>query len=114
MKIFNWLRRWFQKLFAKPDFKKIHFVSGISQIPNNIKNDFYIVERSGRQLWLVFNCPCKSGHRLTVNLSRERNPSWFAEIKDNRLSVYPSVWVGDECQSHFWIKNSNISHTLDH
>jgi hypothetical protein len=113
MRIFNWLFNWFRSFLTRRHFKKIKFVTRVSEIPNNIKREAYIVERSGRKLWLVFDCPCDKVHRLTINLSDERTPFWLTEIKGSRLNVSPSIWLGDECYSHFWIKNSNIIQTPD-
>lgn len=113
MNIFRRLYNWFREFFAKHYFTKIRFISRISQIPNDVGKDAYIVERNGRKLWLVINCPCDLGHRLTINLSEERKPFWTLQIKKGLLDVSPSIWVGDECHSHFWIKNSEIIQTVD-
>jgi hypothetical protein len=114
MNIFTRLFNWFRQFFAEHHFKKIRFVSRISEIPDEIGKDAYIVERNGRKLWLVFNCPCDLGHRLTVNLSQEREPFWTVRIRNRELNVSPSIWIGDECHSHFWIRNGDIFHTRDY
>ncbi len=113
MKIFNWIYNWFRQYLTKPHFKEVTFVSRVSEIPDDIKRTAYIVERGRRKLWLVFDCPCNSGHRLTVNLSEERKPFWSVKIRKHKLSVSPSIWLHNECQSHFWIENSGIVYTQD-
>jgi len=113
MKIFSWVYNWFRQYLTKRHFKKINFVSQISEIPDHIKREAYIVEKGGRRVWLVFDCPCNNGHRLMVNLSEKRKPFWSIKIRKHQLSVSPSVWLHDECYSHFWIENSNIFHTTD-
>jgi hypothetical protein len=108
MKILSRLYAWFQSLFSKHHFKRLKTVARISEIPDSIVGEAYIVERNEKHHWLVFDCPCGNGHRLTVNLSKEREPFWTIRIEENLLSVTPSVWLGDECHSHFWIKSSDI------
>lgn len=108
MTIFTRLINWWRSLFVRHDFKRIHCVSSINQIPDVLDREAYIVKRGGRQLWLVFDCPCDKKHRLNINLSKNRSPFWQVQIQKNLFSVYPSVWIGDECHSHFWIKNSDI------
>ncbi|MCO0822782.1 DUF6527 family protein [Enterobacter hormaechei] len=39
----------------------------------------------------------------------EANPRWDYALDDNNLpSLYPSVWLKDGCQSHFWIKKGRV------
>lgn len=110
MKLFTRVKAWILSLFTRTHFKRIIFVGRMSDIPEVVDDrTAYIVEKMGRQVWLVFNCPCSNPHRLTVNLSKERTPFWQVTFHDNKISVYPSVWLGDGCGNHFWIRNNNIS-----
>jgi len=109
MSLFIWLRIRFKQLFRHPYFRKIHSVDRVSSIPDELQNnEAYIVEKFGREVWLILNCPCPDHHRLTVNLSRNSRPFWNVDITSGYLSVYPSLWLKDGCNSHFWIKEGHI------
>jgi hypothetical protein len=55
--------------------------------------------------WLVFDCPCRSGHRIMVTLDSHHSPHWRIS-KDMRLSLWPSVdatFARKRC--HYIIRN---------
>ena len=54
--------------------------------------------------WAVMNCPCRTGHRLMVNLDKTRRPFWKIESR-NPLSIHPSIDnVTPERRCHFTIR----------
>jgi hypothetical protein len=58
--------------------------------------------------WLVLDCPCARGHRITVNLDRGRRPVWRL-VRSRPLTVRPSLDVihgANRC--HFVITNGLI------
>jgi Family of unknown function (DUF6527) len=58
--------------------------------------------------WLVFDCPCNSGHRIMLNLSKTRRPFWRI-IHGQYLTVKPSIDFeenGRRC--HYLIRNGHI------
>lgn len=101
--------KWLRSLFSEgPHVLNVHTVERVSEIPDDIGRDVYLVERGGRQFWLVVSCLCEEQHRLTVNLSENKWPRWRGTIRNGRLSVFPSIWLKDECKSHFWIRDGEI------
>ena len=61
-----------------------------------------------RPKWLRFDCPCRCGEVLALNLMASHSPRWAAEShEDGTLSVRPSV-DATRCGSHFWIRRSRI------
>ena len=59
--------------------------------------------------WIVFDCPCHSGHRLMVNLDRTRHPFWRIE-SPRPLSIRPSIDnISLERRCHFTIRGGKIS-----
>ena len=109
MRIFNWLLDTLKRVFRRPYFRTIHSVDRVSSIPGNLKdNEAYIVEKNGRKVWLVINCPCTVHHRLTINLSHNSRPFWDVNTSSGYLTAYPSLWLKDGCNSHFWIRDGNV------
>ena len=67
-----------------------------------------LVSASGRQTWAVFDCPCRAGHRLMVNLDQARNPYWRIQ-SFNPLSIYPSIDdITAERRCHFMLCRGRI------
>ena len=59
--------------------------------------------------WAVFDCPCRSGHRLMVNLDRTRHPYWRVETR-KPLSIRPSIDnVTPERRCHFIMSGGKVS-----
>lgn len=57
------------------------------------------------ETWAVFDCPCRNGHRLLVNLDRTRYPFWWIDCY-KPLSIRPSIdSVTPERRCHFTIRS---------
>ena len=55
--------------------------------------------------WAVFDCPCRTGHRLMVNLDRTRHPLWRIDSR-KPLSMRPSIDnITPERRCHFTIRS---------
>lgn len=70
--------------------------------------DVVLVARHGVHRWLVFNCPCGCGDQVPINLDRRTGPAWRAFHPGRRLTVYPSIWRGSGCESHFIVRRGQI------
>src|SRR5713226_7403315 len=59
-------------------------------IPEKIpRNGVVVVSRLGLPTWVAFDCPCRSGHRIMVNLDGSWRPHWrITSLKP--LSISPS------------------------
>ncbi len=56
----------------------------------------------------VFDCPCRTGHRLMVNLDRTRHPFWRIESR-RPLSIRPSIDdITSERRCHFIIRDGKL------
>jgi hypothetical protein len=103
------LSRWFKSQKKEPQyFEGVHRVSSMSAIPADIARDIYLVEKGRRRAWAVFNCPCGRGHRLVVNLSTSRRPHWTVSVRKGLASMWPSLWLKQQCRSHFWIRRNRV------
>lgn len=59
--------------------------------------------------WLVMECPCGTGHRLTVNLATHAQPTWAVTDAPSGISVYPSLdVVGKSRRCHFLIRHGHV------
>lgn len=106
----RWLVAWWQSLpFPWTAWRIVQCVDAADEIPDQIPNKGVIlVGRLGSMTWAAFDCPCKSEHRLMVNLDDSRRPSWrITSIKP--LTIHPSiddVTTGRHC--HFFIRRGRI------
>lgn len=102
------LSRWLNSQKEPRYYSGVHTVPFMSVIPSEIGRDLYIVARGRRKGWAVFNCPCEGGHRLVVNLSPNRTPCWSISVRKGVASIWPSLWLRQDCKSHFWVRKSRI------
>ena len=108
MNIFDWFKKKKPLKNVPRYFGQVVVVERISEVPNEIGNSVFLVRRERRDIWAVFMCPCGTNHRLTVNLSRNRRPFWRAKVKRGSFSLFPSIWLHEDCYSHFWVKDHRI------
>ena len=60
--------------------------------------------------WLVFDCPCRSGHRIMLNLDPGRRPNWTVRLtRKRRITVSPSIdYRGRDRSCHYFIRNGRV------
>ena len=63
-----------------------------------------------RRKWLVFDCPCASGHRVLLNLDRSRRPFWTVRTaKRGAFTLRPSVDYRDPRRScHYFVSDGRV------
>lgn len=58
--------------------------------------------------WVAFDCPCKSGHRLMVNLDSSRRPRWSI-VQSKPLTLKPSIDSMDRGRRcHYWLRDGKV------
>ena len=58
--------------------------------------------------WAVFDCPCKNGHRLMLNLDTSRSPAWRIQ-PTRRVSMSPSIDSYTEIgRCHFFVRRGKV------
>ena len=79
-------------------------------LPDKMPLRSIILAREGTEDWCIgFKCPCGCERTIELLVIEEANPRWDYALDDNSLpSLYPSVWLKDGCQSHFWIKKGRV------
>jgi len=78
-------------------------------IPSTMPPKSAVLVASGEHVkWLAFDCPCRRGHRVLLNLDPAHWPSW--RVYDQRgLTVWPSIdsrQHGYRC--HFWLTHGRV------
>ena len=79
------------------------------EIPDRLPhNGAVLVGPPGCATWVVFDCPCRRGHRLIVNLNKSRCPFWsIYSLKP--LSIRPSIDdITPQRRCHFVLRNGRI------
>ncbi|MGH8102240.1 MAG: DUF6527 family protein [Chthoniobacterales bacterium] len=69
--------------------------------------DVVIIDR-GRPRFAVIRCPCGCGENLFANLDSRAGPAWRLYQKQKKLTLFPSYWREDACESHFILWNDRI------
>jgi hypothetical protein len=81
----------------------------MADAPAVLGDRVFIVGDPHRPKWALLDCPCATGHRLTVNLMRGFYPRWDVQVADDEVSLRPSVVVRDEpCRSHFVLHRNRV------
>ena len=98
------------RVFARP-WRVEATVSEVDQVPRRIRaRRAFLVAGEARRKWLVFDCPCGSGHRILLNLDRSRRPFWTLRVaKDRRFTIEPSVDYSDDLRScHYFLSDGRV------
>ena len=109
------LRAWWQSLpLPWRKWRVVGCVDAGDEIPADLPHrGVVLVGTKRRPTWAALDCPCRTGHRLMVNLDSRRPPHWKIAIKP-RLSLRPSidtVMEGRRC--HFVLHNGRIRWARD-
>lgn len=86
-------------------------VCDIGSIPERIpRYRAYLVAAGDLKKWLVFDCPCNSGHQLVLNLDSSRQPSWHLFMsRTSRISVWPSIdYASADRRCHFHFQQGRV------
>lgn len=86
-------------------------VLNVDEVPTRIRTRrAYLVAAETHRKWLVFDCPCGSGHRIFLNLDRARRPVWTVRLsKRGALTLHPSVNYRDDRRAcHYVLSNGRI------
>jgi hypothetical protein len=107
------LRQWWDSFFriATPSVRlgPVIELASMSDLPDILGKRLFVVGPRTMPKWLVLMCPCGCGQRLDANLSRSRRPYWSIEMRNDRLTAWPSLAVdGDSCDCHFWLRENNV------
>ena len=100
-----------ERVFAPP-WRIEATVAEMDEVPPRIRpRRAYLVATPTRHKWLVFDCPCGTGHRLPLNLDDHRRPFWTVRISiRGTLTLRPSVDFDHGHRScHFLLRQGRVS-----
>ena len=103
---FDWLswvpfRRW----------RVVALVPSADEIPEALpRNGAVLVSDTGTIKWIVFDCPCRTGHRIMLNADRKRHPAWHVDLESlDRLTISPSINARSAKRGcHYFVRNGRI------
>ena len=100
-----------ERVFVRPWLVEAT-VSEVDQVPRRIRaRRAFLVAAEARRKWLVFDCPCGSGHRILLNLDRSRRPFWTLRVaKNRRFTLHPSVDFRDGRRvCHYFLRYGRVA-----
>lgn len=63
--------------------------------------------------WIIFDCPCRTGHRIMVNADLSRKPAWDLRAK-LPATIWPSVdFANHQRRCHYSIINGRTHWAKD-
>ena len=104
------LRTLAERLTSRP-WRLEATVSDMDDVPPKIgSRRAYLVATARHHKWLVFDCPCGTGHRIVLNLDRARRPVWTVRVsKRGVLTLHPSVdYRDDKLACHYVLLNGRV------
>jgi len=101
---------WWRRLVATLTLRRSLVVVEGDTLPDRLPLWNLMVARDRGEEWLVgMRCPCGCGQRLEMMVLKEIKPRWDVSVdKRGHVSLHPSVWLRDGCQSHFWVKSGKV------
>jgi hypothetical protein len=90
-------------------WRVIGTATSADEVPDRLpRNGTALVGDIGRIKWIVFDCPCRTGHRIMLNADPARRPYWTLN-QLVRLTISPSVdYQGSSRRCHYFIRNGRI------
>ena len=104
------IRRWYESLpLPWRPWRVVDCVAAGDEIPVTLPyRGAVLVGPTRYPTWAALDCPCRTGHRLLINLNSGRNPYWSVRSY-SRLSMWPSINAserGKRC--HFVLSNGKV------
>lgn len=106
--------KWWQWLPFQP-WRLVGFVESADEIPPELpRNGAVVVGSLEFAKWIAFDCPCRTGHRIMLNLDPGRLPVWRLGLAGKRLSIRPSVDYADgRRRCHYFVDDGGVRWTKD-
>lgn len=100
---------WWEWLRPRRSWRIVAVVEAADEVPQKLpRNTAVLVGSRAMPKWLIFDCPCRSGHRVMLNLDRARYPHWRL-ASGKKLTVAPSVdWNGGGQSCHYYIRGGRV------
>ena len=103
--------RWWQWLpLPFRPWRVVGHVDAGDEVPRRLPSKGVIlVGPTTQPTWVAFDCPCRRGHRLMINLDNRRRPAWrIGAVRP--LTISPSIDdIASERRCHFSIRGGKIA-----
>ncbi len=88
----------------------VAIIDAADAIPSRLpRRGAVLVGSRSHPKWLAFDCPCRGGHRVMLNVDSSRSPHWSMSV-DGLLTIGPSVDTRDSARRcHFFIRNGRLA-----
>ena len=100
---------WWRKLPLPFKWSVVLVVDAADEIPDKLPRSAAVRVQDGDQpKWIAFDCPCKRGHRVMLNLDQRRRPYWTVTAS-SRFTISPSVndfSIDSNC--HYFVRSGKI------
>jgi hypothetical protein len=89
-------------------------VGSADEVPDRLpRNSVALVGDAHRTKWIVFDCPCRTGHRIMLNADTARWPHWTLN-QPKRLTISPSIdYRSNLRRCHYFIRGGRVEWTMD-
>lgn len=93
-------------------FRRWHVVGTVEsadEIPERLpRKGVALVGDSAMTKWIVFDCPCRRGHRVMLNADPSRRPRWTLNYS-KPVTISPSIdYRGADRRCHFHIRTGRV------
>ncbi len=107
-RLLRYLLLLWRRFWRRDRLKHVVHLDSRSELPKRLGDSIYIVGGESPK-WAVLACPCRCGEQIDVNLMTSRRPNWQLTMRNDSVTLRPSLWVPeDKCGSHFWITDNAI------
>lgn len=90
-------------------WRVVALVESADEIPDRLpRNGAVIVGSHSFTKWIVFDCPCRRGHRIMISTDKTHFPHWNLMTK-NKLTISPSIdYVNQGVRCHYFIRGGDV------
>lgn len=90
-------------------WRVVGVVDSADYVPGRLpRNGAVLVGEKSRPKWIVFDCPCRTGHRIMLNTDKARLPHWSLS-KSWKLTISPSVdYIPGVGRCHYFIRSGRV------
>ena len=90
--------------------KRVRYLNSRGDLPDPLPTkEILVIGSRSKSRWIVFACPCGSGHDIQLNSDPGRWPLWrLTRSLGGRPSIYPSVDAQGTTRCHFWVRNGHV------
>lgn len=106
-------RRWFEWAPWR-HWRVTALVGSADEVPETlVGKEAILVGSLSSPKWLAFDCPCRSGHRILLNLDQSRYPFWTL-VELSKMTVRPSIDFRDNRRRcHYIVAHGRIHWAKD-